>query len=60
MDLYTQYTYEKKWTKTSEADALRIIEEEMPEADASGTLQYIKTVVAQGKVITLGTCRFKY
>jgi hypothetical protein len=57
--LYTQYTYEKKWTKTSTKDALRMISEEMPETDAEGTLAYIMTEAAKGKTVTLGGCRFK-
>ena len=59
MDIYTQYTYEKKWMKTSQKDALRIIAEEMPDTDAKGTLAYIVAEVAKGKVVTLGGCRFK-
>ena len=59
MDIYTQYRYEKKWTKTSEKDALRIIEEEMPETDAKGTLMYILGEIVKGKTITLSECRFK-
>ena len=59
MDLYTRYDYEKKWTKTSEKDVLRMISEEMPETDAQGTLPYILNEVKKGKTITLGTCKFK-
>ena len=59
MDIYSQYTYEKKWMKTSQKDALRMIEEEMPEADADGTLKYILAEIQKGKTITLGECRFK-
>jgi len=59
MDLYTQYIYEKKWSKTTEKEALRIIEEEMPETDAVGTLHYIVSEIKKGKTITLGECRFK-
>jgi len=59
MDLYTQYIYEKKWSKTTEKEALRIIEEEMPETDAAGTLRYIVSEIKKGKTITLGDCRFK-
>ena len=58
MDLYTQYTYEKKWTLTSHKEALRMISEEMPETDAEGTLHYILSEVTKGKNITLGECRF--
>ena len=59
MELYTKYTYEKKWQKTSQKDALRMIQEEMPETDAEGTLKYIMSQIEKGKVITLGECRFK-
>ena len=59
MSLYTQFTYEKKWTKTSEKEALSMIAEEMPEADAEGTLAYILGEIAKGKTVTLGECRFK-
>ena len=59
MTLYTQYTYEKKWTKTSTKEALLMIDEEMPETDAEGTLTYIMSEIAKGKTITLGECRFK-
>ena len=36
-----------------------MIEEEMPETDAEGTLDYILTEIKKGKIITLGECRFK-
>ena len=59
MTLYTQYIYEKKWTKTSQKEALCMINEEMPEADAEGTLAYILSEISKGKTVTLGECRFK-
>jgi len=59
VDIYTQYVYEKTWSKTSQKDALRIIEEEMPDADAQGTLKYILSEIQKGKTITLGECRFR-
>ena len=59
MDIYTQYTYEKKWQKTNQKDALRMIEEEMPDTDAEGTLKYILSQIEKGKTITLGECRFR-
>ncbi len=59
MEIYTQYTYEKKWQKTSQKDALRMISEEMPETDAEGTLAYILSEIQKGKTVTLGGCRFK-
>jgi len=55
----TQYTYEKKWTKTSGKEALRMIAKEMPETDAKGTLDYILSEIKKGKIVTLGECRFK-
>ena len=59
MTLYTQYTYEKKWVKTGEKDALRMIGEEMPETDPEATLQYILSEIKKGRTVTLGTCRFR-
>jgi len=59
MELYTKYSYEKKWSKTNEKDALRMIVEEMPETDAQGTLIYIMSEIKKGKTITLGDCRFR-
>ncbi len=59
MDIYTQFTYEKKWLKTSHKDALRMISEEMPDTDAEGTLSYIISEIKKGKTVTLGECRFK-
>jgi len=58
LDIYTQYSYEKKWMKTSQKDALRMIEEEMPETDPQSTLKYIVSEITKGKVVTLGGCRF--
>ena len=58
MDLYTKYSYEKKWSKTTQKEALRMIVEEMPETDAKGTLSYIMAEIKKGKTITLGDCRF--
>lgn len=59
VDIFTQYTYEKKWQKTSQKDALSMIEEEMPDTDAEGTLKYIISQIEKGKTITLGECRFR-
>ncbi|SFV50051.1 hypothetical protein MNB_SV-8-832 [hydrothermal vent metagenome] len=57
--MVTQYIYEKKWTKTTPKEALKMIEEEMPETDAEGTLCYILNEIKRGKTVTLGSCRFK-
>ena len=59
MKIQTQYTYEKKWTDTSEKDLLKIIEEEIGDADPKGTLSYIVESIKDGKVITVGSCRFR-
>ena len=55
----TQFLREKRWVPTSREDALRIIAEEMPETDAEGTLAYILSATKEGKIVTLGECRFK-
>lgn len=59
MKVLTQYSYEKIWRPTTERDALRIIEEELGDADPKGTWAYIQTRIATGKTITVGECRFK-
>ena len=59
MDIQTQYTYEKTWTITQEKDLLKIIEEEVGDADPKGTLLYIKESIKNGKVISVGSCRFR-
>lgn len=59
MNIQTQYQYEKTWTDTNEKDILRIIEEEIGDADPKGTLLYVKDAIKDGKVITVGSCRFK-
>lgn len=58
VDLFTQYTYEKTWQKTTQKEALRMIEEEMPETDAQATLEYILSQIEKSKTVTLGECRF--
>ncbi|MCW8895771.1 MAG: hypothetical protein OQK48_05125 [Sulfurimonas sp.] len=59
MKIQTQYIYEKTWTTTKESDLLRMIEEEVGDADPKGTLEYIKEAIKGGKVITVGECRFR-
>jgi len=59
MKIITQYHYEKNWTLTQEKDLLRIIEEEIGDADVAGTLKYIKETILKDKVVTLGSCKFK-
>ena len=59
MKIQTQYNYEKTWTDTNDKDLLRIIEEEIGDAGVEGTLVYVKEAIKGGKVITVGSCRFK-
>ena len=59
MQIQTQYSYEKTWTNTNEKDLLRMIEEEIGDADPKGTLSYVKEAIKGGKTITVGSCRFK-
>ena len=59
MKIQTQYNYEKTWTNTNESDLLKIIEEEVGDADANGTLLYIKEVCKKGKEISVGSCKFR-
>jgi hypothetical protein len=59
MIIQTQYNYEKVWTTTSEQDLLKIIVEEVGNADPKGTLAYIKETIKNGKTISVGSCKFK-
>lgn len=59
MKIVTQYSYEKSWQETKEEDLLRIIKEEIGADGAEGTLAYVKDACKKGKVITVGSCRFK-
>lgn len=55
----TQFIYEKNWTKVSDAEAIRLIDDEMKMGDGKGTLVYLKSAGKNGKIITVGECRFK-
>jgi len=59
MIILTQFINEKRWVATSIEDALKIIQDEMPQTDAKATLDYIISQIKNGKTITLGECRFK-
>jgi len=59
MNIQTQYSYEKTWTRTQERDLLKIIVDEVGDADPEGTLLYIKEAIQNGKVISVGSCKFK-
>ncbi len=59
MDIYTQFIYEKKWSKITHKEAHEIIEDEMPQTDAEGIMSYILAEIKNGKTVTLGECRFK-
>lgn len=59
MQLLTRYITEKAWVRTSEKDALRIIAEEIGDADPQGVLTYVLDAIRRGGVVTVGTCRFK-
>lgn len=59
MKVLTQYDYEKVWRPTGEDEALRVIEEELGDADPKGVWSYVKAEIAKGKRVTVGRCRFK-
>ena len=59
MQIQTKYNYEKTWTLTQEKDLLKIIEEEVGDADVSGVLQYIKEAIKNNKEISVGSCKFR-
>ena len=58
MQIQTQYCYEKNWRITKDEDLLKIIMQEIGDADPQGTLVYIKEAIKNGKTITVGSCRF--
>ena len=59
MKIQTQYNYEKIFSDTTEDELLKIIADEVGDADPKGTLQYIKEVIATGKTIMVGSCKIK-
>jgi hypothetical protein len=59
MKVLTQYSYERQWRPTSEAEALQLIEEELGDADPKGVWAYVKAEIAKGRRVTVGACRFK-
>jgi len=58
MQIQTQYCSEKTWRITKDEDLLKIITQEIGDADPQGTLVYIKEAIKSGKTITVGSCRF--
>ena len=59
MKIETKYNYEKIWQLTQEDDLLKIISEEVGDADPKGTLLYIKEAIKNGKEIMVGSCKFR-
>jgi len=59
MQIQTRYSYEKSWTLTSEEELLKIIAEEVGDADVKGTLAYIKEAIKGGKELSVGSCKFR-
>lgn len=59
MKIETSYSYETKWTLTQEADLLLIIIEEVGDADPKGVLDYVKQGIKKGKIISVGSCKFR-
>lgn len=56
----TQYVYEKIWHETNEEDLLKIIGEEVGDADPKGVLSYIQEALKKSKMISVGDCRFRH
>jgi hypothetical protein len=59
MKIETKYSYERVWTLTQEVDLLKIIAQEVGDADPEGTLLYIKESIKRGKELTVGSCKFR-
>jgi len=58
-NIETQYSYEKVWHQTKEEELLKIIVEELGDADPMGVLLYVKEAIKNSKIITVGKCRFR-
>lgn len=56
----TSYSYEKVWHETSEAELLKIISQELGDADAKGVLLYVKEAIKNAKTISVGSCKVRY
>jgi hypothetical protein len=59
MKIQTKYNYEKVWTLTNETDLIKIIIEEIGDADPQGTLLYLKEALKRGTIVNIGSCGFK-
>ena len=59
MKFLTQFYYEKIWSKASEKEVLRLIQDEFPDIPPEETFKYVEHECKQGKTITIGECRFK-
>lgn len=59
MIIQTQYNYEKVWNDTSREEILEIISQEIGDVDAEGTLEYIEHVCGEGRIISVGDCKFR-
>ena len=59
MQIETRYSYEKIWTLTQERDLLKIIADEVGDADPQGTLLYVKERIKDGKEMSVGSCKFR-
>jgi hypothetical protein len=59
MKFLSQFYYERSWSKTSEKEVLRMIQDEFPDVPAEDTFAYVKTECAKGKTVSIGECKFK-
>ena len=58
MKFLTQFYYEKTWSKASDKEVLRLIQEEFPEIPAEGSFEYVKSECEKGKTITIDRDRY--
>ncbi len=59
MTFLTQFYYEKRWSRVSAKEVLRLIQEEFPEIPAEGTFEHVQRECKKGKTVAVGGCRFK-
>ena len=59
MKIETKYSYEKQYRETSEEDFLKIIQEELGDADPKGVMLYVVQAIKNGKTISVGDCKVR-
>ena len=59
MKFLTQFYYETTWSKVSDKEVLKLIQDEFKDIPAEGTFEYVKDECEKGKIVSIGESRFK-